>query len=446
MACQPIIETRLAPEPMQRADNPPSRPSSLVGRHPRIVAGLILVLVVAGASFAYDQYQVFRLARSVRGLLAARRYDQARGLIQRWIRKQPRSGEAQYYRAWIALVDQHPEEAIEGLDRASRLGFDPDVLRPLTGVCQARAGHISEAEPLLRDAFDRNREPRTEVARELARIYLATYRLSQAAEPIERWRTLRAEDPQPYLASNEVASRSAAEPEIQVRNYQAALERDPDLDKARLGLAEQLTKMRRFDEAEQQFRAYLARKPGDASALVGLGRNAFQNDDLDGATHYFEEALRLDPRQPDALKEMAQTDMRLRRFRQAGRRLELLTQVAPYDYEIRYSYAQALKLSGDEARARTEDQVAARLRNEQEDILQLRNKLLNNPNDRDARYQVALWMFVHGHQHEGLKWATEILRVDPNHAPTNQLLADYYEKQGNVGLANYHRLRAVSSP
>ena len=65
----------------------------------------------------------------------------------------------------------------------------------------------------------------------------------------------------------------AAEPAIQIRNYEAALERSPNLDAARLGLAVQLTKARRFDEAEQQFRAYLARKPGDASALVGLGRD-----------------------------------------------------------------------------------------------------------------------------------------------------------------------------
>jgi tetratricopeptide (TPR) repeat protein len=429
---------------MQRTDISSTRHSSLVARHPRIAAALILVLAVAGATFAYHRYQVSRLARSVRELLAARRYDEVRGLVRRWIRERPGSGEAQYYRTWLALVDQQPEDAVEGLAQASRLGFDPDELRPLAGICQARAGQINEAEPLLREAFDHNREPQTEVARELARIYLATYRLTQAAEPIERWRTLAPEDPQPYLASNEIASRSSAEPPIQIRNYQAALERDPTLDKARLGLAEQLTKAFRFDEAEQQFRAYLARKPGDASALVGLGRNAFQNGDLDGATRYFEEALRFDPRQPDALKELAQTDMRLRRFQDACRRLELLTQLDPYDYEIRYSYAQALKLSGDLARAQAESQLAARLRTEQDDIVRLRDKLLNNPNDRVARYQVARWMFDHGQDHEGLKWTNEIFRVDPNHAPTHQLLVDYYVKQGNAGLANYHRLRAMS--
>ena len=112
-------------------------------------------------------------------------------------------------------------------------------------------------------------------------------------------------------------------------------------------------------------------------------------------------------------------------------------------HEIRYSYAQSLKLSGDDARARIENQLAARLRNEHDHVVRLRSKILQDPNDRDSRYEVARWMVHHGHHHEGLKWATEVLRVDPNHVPTNQLLADYYEKQGNAGRANYHRLKAV---
>ncbi len=163
---------------------------------------------------------------------------------------------------------------------------------------------MNEAEPVLERAFRQQSEPRLEVAKEMVRIYLTSYRLSQAAEAIERARLLGAEDPQPYLWSNEIASRGSAEPAILIQNYRAALERNPNLDKARLGLAEQLSKDRRFDDAEQEYRTYLERNPNDASALVGFGRNFFQRGDLDTATQYFEAALKVDPRQPDALKEL----------------------------------------------------------------------------------------------------------------------------------------------
>ena len=96
----------------------------------------------------------------------------------------------------------------------------------------------------LEAAYRQGIPPRAEVAKELARIYLSTYRLAHAAEAIETWRTLDHSDPQPYLWANEIAMRSEVDPSVLIRNYRAALDRDPNLAKARLGLAQQLSKAR----------------------------------------------------------------------------------------------------------------------------------------------------------------------------------------------------------
>jgi len=407
-----------------------------------VAAVLVLVGMAAAAYFAYDQYRVSQLARTVRQLFAARHYDQARESLRRWLSEQPGSAEAHYYKGWLALAFDQPRDAIEAIEQARKLGYDPVPLACLIAIYQSRAGHMNKAEPVLERAFRQESEPRLEVAKEMAKIYLVSYRLAQAAEAIERSRLLAPEDPQPYLWSNEIASRGSAEPAILIQNYRAALERNPNLDKARLGLAEQLSKDRRFDDAEQEYRTYLERNPKDASALVGFGRNFFQRGDLDTATQYFEAALKVDPRQPDALKELGQIDLRLGRFQKACERLGLLTEIQPYEYEVRYSYAQALKLSGDQARSRIESEHAARLRKEQDHIFQLRASLLNNPNNASIRFEVAKWMIENGHQQEGLNWTTEILRAEPRHGPTHRLLADYYQKQGNPGRANYHSLMA----
>ena len=42
-------------------------------------------------------------------------------------------------------------------------------------------------------------------------------------------------------------------------------------------------------------------------------------------------------------------------------------------------------------------------------------------------------MLEHGHDDEGLKWTREILRADPNHVPTHRVLAEYYQKHGDLG-------------
>jgi tetratricopeptide (TPR) repeat protein len=427
---------------MERTDIPfRARPSKYGGRFALPVL-LAMLAASAGAYFAFDQYKVWRMAQTVRHAFAAHRYEEAREPLRRWFGRRPRSAEVQYYRAWLALVDDDPAAAGDAINRATGLRFDPDLLRPLTGIFQARSGQVKEAEPRLQEAFEQNVEPRAEVAKELARIYLTSYRLSQAALVIERWRALAPDDSRPYLWSNEIASRTDAEASILIQNYRAALERDPTLDKARLGLAEQLGRDRRFDEAEQEFRAYLKRHPNDASVLVGLGRNAFQSGDLDGATRHFEAALKVDPRQPDALKELAQAELRLGRVAQACEHFERLTQIQPYDHEVRYAHAQALNVKGDAARARSETEMAARLRKEQDRILQLRYTILQNPNDVESRFEVARWMLDHGHVEEGLKWTREILRSNPRHAPTHRKLAEYYEQHGDPGLANYHRLMA----
>ena len=128
------------------------------------------------------------------------------------------------------------------------------------------------------------------------------------------------------------------------------------------------------------------------------------------------------------------------RVQKACERLKLLAQLEPFDHEVRYSYAQALKLAGDPINSRKEFEEAAQLRTEHDHIVQLRYGVLKNPRDLDSRFQVAKWMMEHGHEDEGLKWTTELLRADPQHGPTHRVLADYYARHGDPGLANYHRL------
>ena len=427
--------TARAPEPKRRLGR---------GKAIRLAITMIVILVavVAGGAYGFTRYRVSRLARVVRESFAAGKYDAARKPLAQWLAAQPGSGEAQYFRAWDALAHDQPREAVEAVDRARQLGFDPEQLDCLTAIYDSRADRFTQALPVLEQAFIEEIGPQEMVAKELARIYLMSYRLDRAARAIERWRALAPDDPDPCLWSNEIASRSNAETAVLIQNFRAALERDPNLDKARLGLAQALSKDRRFDEAEQEYLAYEERRPGDTAPLLGLGRNAFQQGNIDEADRYFTRAIQASPRDPEILKELGQIDLRLGRIDQACRHFELLNEIEPYDHEARYSYAQALKLAGRTEQSRKELDQATRLRKEHDELIQLRYSVLKNPGDLDSRWKVAKWMIEHGHEDEGLKWTKEILRANPRHAPTHRTLADYYAKHGQAGLANYHRYSA----
>jgi Tfp pilus assembly protein PilF len=47
-----------------------------------------------------------------------------------------------------------------------------------------------------------------------------------------------------------------------------------------------------------------------------------------------------------------------------------------------------------------------------------------------------------GQAQEGLRWLSGALQIDPQHGPTHQALADYYEKAGEPDLAARHRQQA----
>ncbi|MFO0890007.1 MAG: tetratricopeptide repeat protein [Isosphaeraceae bacterium] len=406
------------------------------------IAGLATLAVAAAAFFLQREYRADRLSSSVRELIAARRFGEARPLIDRWLALRPRSAEGHFGRALVELGEGDLPRAAASLEEAHRLGLDRSRASSLRAVLQARSGRATEAEPALIRAFLDEAEPKADVAQELARRYLSTYRLGQARPVIERWRSQAPEDARPYLWLNEIESRTDGEPATQIENYRAALDRDPSLVSARLGLAAQLLKVSRLDEAEHEYRECLARKPADAEALVGLGRTLLRRGDVEAAARQFEAALEADPREPDGLRELAQIELSQGKDALACSRLEVLVQVEPHDHGVRYQYAQALRRAGEEARSREQFEKANALRRENERLVQLRSILLARPGDMEAQFEVASWLLEHGHDAEGLDWTRKILQSDPRHARTHRLLADYYAGKGNEGLANYHRLMA----
>ncbi len=50
----------------------------------------------------------------------------------------------------------------------------------------------------------------------------------------------------------------------------------------------------------------------------------------------------------------------------------------------------------------------------------------------------------HGHEDEAIEWANLVLCLDPAHPAMNRLLADYYRKRSQFGLANLHEAHVES--
>jgi tetratricopeptide (TPR) repeat protein len=408
------------------------------------IALTVAALAVAGWQ-ARKQVIIGRAARATRRAVAEGRYAEAEGHLARWLRARPGSDEAHELKARVALAaDRLPEAAAEW-QRARELGRPLEALDPVRAMLLARqGGHEAEAEPILLTARSNAQETDPQVEEALARIYLATYRFGFALDAIDRWRRAAPGDPKPYLWKVEVDDRTDAGPAALIADYREALRRNPDLDRARLGLADALRRANQHREAAAEYTAYLDRKPDDPAGLVGAGEAALALGGDAEAIRRFDRALAIDPEHVPALLARAGVAMRRGEAAAALGLLDRALRREPDDPEIRHRRSMALARLGRADEARAEREAAARVRRDAARLAELRDRLVRTPGDLGLQAEAARWLIEHGHDAEGLAWARKVLATRPDHPETCRLLADYYERRGDHGLARGYRVQAAS--
>ena len=230
-----------------------------------------------------------------------------------------------------------------------------------------------------------------------------------------------------------------------IASYREALRRDPNLDQARYGLAGMLRTNHRNAEAAVEYAAYLARKPEDPLGYLGAGQNALEMGDEDQAIRWLDRALTLAPRNPVILAARAMVEIRDHRFATALDYLDRAVKADPFDHANRYQRMLVLTNLGRKAEAEAEREAVERLRKDQEEFGRIRNALIGAPQDAELRGEAARWLMTHGHEEEAIEWANMVLATQPSHPAMNRLLADYYRKKGQLGLANFHQAHAAPS-
>jgi tetratricopeptide (TPR) repeat protein len=407
-----------------------------------LVGGLAAAVAVSAVVAAIAVWGIDRDAATARRALADGRLDRAFEALERWLKSSPRSGEAHYLKAQIAWARQDLGTVHQELERAGTLGYPPGLMARLTGLLLARTHQATRAEPLLRRAFDEARGPEPEVAEALARIYLGSFRLTDARAVLDRWIREAPGDARPYLLRTEVQMRTSEEADAVIASYLEALSRDPGLDQARLGLAEMLRSEYRNAEAAEEYLRYLARKPDDPMGYLGAGRNAMQLGDLAEAARRLDRGLALAPRDPELLGARAAVEANARRFSSALDYIDLAVRADPFDRANHFQRMVILTKLGKRAEAEAERQAVEDLRKDRAEFDRISRALVTAPLDPELRAAAARWLMTHGHEQEAIEWANLVLAGDPSHPAMNRLLAEYYRKKGEIGLANRHEALA----
>jgi tetratricopeptide (TPR) repeat protein len=407
------------------------------------------VVVVAAALVAAVRATVpaQAAARAARRAMARGEWDAAAAALDRWLALRPEAAEVHFLKAQACFQLGQVAEAEHALDRAQWLGYPERPLYRLRALILVRRRRFIAAEPILLHLLDESPEPDAPVDEALTRVFLETYRLDSAVKVIRRWIRDAPRDPKPYLWWTEVDRRLEVDnPEAMERHYRTALELDPGLDEARLGLAETLRHLHQTDEAILEYQRYVARHPADAAGHVGLARLALEQGDAAAATRHIERALEIAPENPTALTLRADIDLRRGDDAAAVRRLDQAIRADPLDVDPLYKRCLVLSRLGRSEAAAADRLKLEQLRKDQVEVVKIRDRLIADPDNNEIRFEMARWMLEHGRDDEAIRWMQNILASQPGHLPTLRLLTQYYERRGEMGLANYYRSLAESTP
>ncbi len=272
----------------------------------------------------------------------------------------------------------------------------------------------------------------------LSQYYLDGYRLFEARDCLDRYLEQQPDDVFALLGRGLIWERLLHFPEA-VRDYRRAVQAEPDNERARFRLAENLTITGPPEEAAEQYQWLRRRRAEDAAVQLGLARAWRQMGRLEEARQLLDDILRRQPQRAAALTERGRLAREAGQVQEAADWLRRAVDLVPHDREALYNLWLCLKECGPEEEAR---QCYKRFERADADLKRLgflAKEVLRQPRDPALRYEGGL-LFLRNHQEEeGVRWLHQALRLDPGYRPAHQALADYYQRLGQSKTAELHR-------
>lgn len=418
-------------------------PKLRLSRCPRWLA---LLLAVAGGVGAWRLGEELLTRRAfARGVAALAAGDNAAAREQ-FERCQAFWGHVpavQFYAAQAARRDGDGVAAAGLLKAAEDLGWDADELALERALIAATAGiPFPQVEPALRATVMVNSTSAPEAFTLLGTKYLGQFRLGDAEGLCAAWIEKHPDDLGAWRLRAEVLERLNRKPAAR-EAYARWAELDPTDRKARVGLIRMMVATRAPSPVLlEQFEKFA---PGEAQApdllpywvqtLMLAGKSSEATAALDRviaagngdpSTYMYRAKVELDRGDPAAALPFARKAV----------------EIDDSAVEALFTLLQCLQQTGATAEAQT---IEARWRTASKDLdraNELARTISARPFDPDLRREMGEVYLRHGLDAEGIRWLESALAIDPSHAATHRVLADYFARVGRPEQAAAHRAKS----
>jgi tetratricopeptide (TPR) repeat protein len=302
----------------------------------------------------------------------------------------------------------------------------------------AQRGKLTEVEHFLRRRIQEEHPDRLLILETLSWEFMGRNRLSEALSLLNHWLEAQPDDYEALVRRGWVEEHMFNMDKA-VEDYRKALALRPTRDHVRQRLTEVLLKRNRTTDALAEAEELLRRQPDNPDAnycyarcLRLLGRNQEAEQLLD-------RLLTGQPRHAKALGMRAQLAVEAGRYQEASELLVRAIELDPSDQSHKYTLMLCLNRLGKTEQAKIVEAKMAESSAEVRRMDKLVREVNQKPNDPALRYEAGMIFLRNGFTQDGLHWLNTALDVDPNHRPTHQALADYFERTGEEARSRHHR-------
>lgn len=428
------------PPPPVPATKPPARSRSRSVPTAAAAVFTLTVLVAVAVKVVYPMWAADADLRRAKADLAAYDFPAAEDHLRMVLDRRSDHPEAAFLLAQVYRRTERYAESRKQLAVAKRLGWVPEYIELEELLLALLVGGPSgRAEATVRLYIDAAHPEDRLLMEALTRAYLDAHFWNEAKAVLDRWAERYPDDWYPRFQRGMVRE-AIFDPEGALADYRFVYDRNPTHPTVRRMIAGMLIAGRKnLDEAEQLATEQVRLHPDDAEAGVrlaeamdALGRSA-------EALPVVERALAAQPELARGLilKARLLCSRNPQAALEAAQRAEATQPESPQVALLLGQIAGDLGRAEDARRWLDRHKLLEAEEKRRDDLVV---KIRSSPHDPGVRYEIGRSMMAVGRDRDAVGWFLGALREDPNHVPSHEALADYYEGKGfNPQLAAQHR-------
>ena len=259
-----------------------------------------------------------------------------------------------------------------------------------------------------------------------------------AEQALRLWNELYEQDPKAAFWQG-VFSTASYDLETALKSFQKAIELDPQDPRARQELAEVYLEKANFEEARQQFEWLVKNDYENPEVITGYARSLLNLGLTDEAALQLKKLTDVSKLPSPELALVCETNLEADQAQEASEQASILLKRWPNALPYLQLKARSLAKLGETSESEKFFAQAAESQNKRPQVDQMIERMATDSANQELRRDMGELMMNYLDPAGGVGYIQIASRTNPFDIKTQELLVSYYEKEGDLQVAQNHR-------